>query len=67
MRSVPCVRSWHSLDHLPFDDGWLVCPLAFCHKKGEYFGVLLVYFVGFLFSRGVYLFFVGACGVLDCI
>ena len=37
-----------------------VCPLAFRHKKGEYF-------VGFLFSGGVYLFLVGACGVLDCI
>ena len=60
MRSVPCVRSWRSLDHLPFNDGLLVCPLAFRHKKGEYF-------VGFLFSGGVYLFLVGACGVLDCI
>ena len=70
MRSMPCVRSWHSLDKFPFDDGWLVCPLAFRHKKGEYFGVLwgtLEYFVGFLFSGGVYLFLVGACGVLDCI
>ena len=37
MRFVPCVRSWHSLDHLPFDDEYLVCPLAFRHKKGEYF------------------------------
>ena len=36
MRFVPCVRSWRSLDHLPFDDGYLVCPLAFRHKKGEY-------------------------------
>ena len=72
MRSVPCVWSWRSLDHLPFDDGWLVCPLAFRHKKGEYFGVLCRVFVfrgslfvfGFLFSGGVYLFLVGACGVL---
>ena len=48
MRSVPCVQSWHSLDHLPFDDGWL-CPLAFSHKKGEYF-------VGFLFSGGFFCF-----------
>ena len=40
MRSVPCMRSWRNLDHLPFDDGWLVCPLAFRHKNGEYFGVL---------------------------
>ena len=46
MRSVPCVRSWRSLDHLPFNDGWLVHPLVFRHKKGEYF-------VGFLFSAGV--------------
>ena len=50
MRYVPCVRSWRSLDHLPFDDGYLLCPLAFRHKKGEYF-------VAFLFSGGVYLFF----------
>ena len=72
MRSVPCVWSWRSLDHLPFDDGWLVCPLAFRYKKGEYFGVLYRVFVfrgslfvfGFLFSGGVYLFLVGACGVL---
>ena len=56
MRSVPCVRSWRSLNHLPFDDGYLVCPLAFRHKKGEYF-------VEFLLSGGVYLFLVGACGV----
>ena len=27
----------------------------------------LEYFVGFLFSGGVYLFLVGACRVLDCI
>ena len=40
MRFMPCMQSWRSLDHLPFDDGWLVCPLAFRHKKGEYFGVL---------------------------
>ena len=49
MRFVPCVRSWCSLDHLPFDDGWLVCPLAFRHKKGEYFGVSSLYFVVFFF------------------
>ena len=49
MRSVPSVWSWRSLDHLPFDDGYLVCPLAFRHKKGEYF-------VEFLFLGGVYLF-----------
>ena len=60
MRSVPCVRSLCSLDHLPFDDGWLVCLLAFRYKKGEYF-------VGFLFLGGVYLFLVRGCGVLDCI
>ena len=67
MRSVPCVRSWRSLDHLPFDDGWLVCPLAFRHKKGDYFRSAWEYFVEFLFSGGVYLFLVGVCGVLDCI
>ena len=50
MRSMPCVRSWHSLDYLSFDDGYLDCLLAFRHKKGEHF-------VGFLFSGGVYLFF----------
>ena len=53
MRFVLCVWSWHSLDHLPFDDGWLVCPLAFRHKKGEYFGVSSLYFVVFfLFFKG---------------
>ena len=68
MRSVLCVQRWRSLDHLPFDDGWLVCPLAFRHKKGEYFGVSSLYFVVFFcFLGGVYLFLVGACGVLDCI
>ena len=60
MRSVPYMRSWRSLDYLPFDDGSLVCPLAFRHKKGEYF-------VEFLLSGGDYLFLFGACGVLDCI
>ena len=43
MRSVPYVRSWRSLDHLPFDDGYLVCPLAFRHKKGEYFIEVFVF------------------------
>ena len=57
MRSVPYMRSWRSLDHLPFDDGYHVCPLAFRHKKGEYY-------FEFLFSGGVYLFLVGACGLL---
>ena len=52
MRSVPYVRSWRSLDHLPFDDGWLVCPLAFRHKKGEYFRSILEYFVGLFIFRG---------------
>ena len=57
MRSVPCVRSWRSFDHLSFDDGWLVCPLAFRHKKGEYFGVLCRVFVfrGSLWSFRLYL------------
>ena len=49
MRSVSYVRSWRSLDHLPFDDGVFVCPLAFHHKKGEYF-------VEFLLSVGEYFF-----------
>ena len=41
MRSVPCVRSWHSLDHLPFDDG--VClPFGIPSQKG---GVLCRVFV----------------------
>ena len=43
------MRSWHSLDHLPLDDGDFVYPLAFRHKKGEYFVV-------FLLSGEVYLF-----------
>ena len=55
MRSVPCVRSWRSLNHLAFDDGYLVYPLAFCHKKGV--------LVEFLLSGGDFLFLVGACGV----
>ena len=55
MRSVPCVRSWRSLDHLPFDDGDFVCPLAFRHKKGEYI-------VEFCF-QGESILLVRACGV----
>ena len=50
------VRSWRSLDHLPFDDGYLVYPLVFCHKKEEYV-------VEFLLSGGVLFILVGACGV----
>ena len=49
MRSVLCVRCCHSLDHLPFDDGYLVWPLTFRHKKGEYF-------VGFCLQGEFYLF-----------
>ena len=60
MRYVPCVRSWRSLDHLPFDDGWLVCPLASVTKRGSTldfgveFGVLCRFFVfkGSLFVVG---------------
>ena len=33
MRSVPCVRSWHSLDHLPFDDGFCL-PFGIPSQKG---------------------------------
>ena len=44
MRSVPCVRSWRSLDHLPFDDGFCL-PFGIPSQKGEYF-------VEFLFSGG---------------
>ena len=43
MRSVPCVLSWCSLDHLLFYDGYLICPLAFRHKKGEYFCRVFVF------------------------
>ena len=58
MRSMPCMRSWHSLDHLPFDDG--VClPFGILSQKG---GV----FVEFLFSRGEY-FFGWSLWSLDCI
>ena len=57
MRSVPCMRSWRSLDHLPLDDGWLVCPLDSVTKRGStlgYFGVLCRVFVfrGRLFVFG---------------
>ena len=56
-RFVLCVQSWHSFDdphrHLllmmDFD-----CPLAFCHKKGEY--ILIWALVEFLFSWGEFLF-----------
>ena len=58
MRSVPCVRSWHNLDYLPFDDGF-VCSLAFRHKNGKYIFEL----VEFLFSEGEHFWLVGACGV----
>ena len=50
------IRALRAEFHLPFDDGYLVCHLAFRHKKGEYF-------VEFLLSGGVYLFLVGVCGV----
>ena len=59
MRFVLYVRSWRSLDHLLFDDGYLVYPLAFRHKKGEYLEIL--------FSGGDLFILVRACGVLDCI
>ena len=49
MRFVLCMRNWCNLDQLPFDHGYLVCPLAFCHRKGEYF-------VGFCFQGEFYLF-----------
>ena len=53
MRSVPCMQSWRSLDHLPFDDG--VC-LSFDtpSQKG---GVLCRVFV--LFSGGEYFLWLG--------
>ena len=62
MRFVLCVQSWHSFDNLhrhlllmmDFD-----CPLAFCHKKGEYIFEL----VEFLFSGGEHFWLVEACGV----
>ena len=48
MRFVPCMRSWHNLDHLPFDDG--VClPFGIPSQKG---GV----FVEFLFLGGEFIF-----------
>ena len=67
MRSVPCVRSWRSLDHLPFDEQLACLPFGIPSQKGGVLWGTLEYFVGFLFSRGVYLFLVGAYGVLDCI
>ena len=42
MRSVPYVRSWHSLDHLPFDDG--VClPFGIPSQKGGVFVRVFVF------------------------
>ena len=41
MRSVPCVRSWRSLDPLPFDDGFCL-PFGIPSQKG---GVLCRVFV----------------------
>ena len=63
MRSMPCVRSWRSLDHLSFDDGYLVCPLAFRHKKGEYF----VEFLCFCFQGEFICFWLEHVEFLDCI
>ena len=34
MKSVPCVWSWRSLDHLPFDDGFCL-PFSIPSQKGE--------------------------------
>ena len=56
MRSMPCMRSWHSLDHLPFDDGWLVCPLAFRHKKGSTLGYFRVLYRVFVFKGSLFVF-----------
>ena len=51
MRSVLCVRSWHSLDvlhhHLPFDDGFCL-PFAIPSQKEG------VHCVEFLFSGEEY-------------
>ena len=33
MRSVPCEQSWHSFDHLPFDDGFYL-PFGIPSQKG---------------------------------
>ena len=59
MRLEDCEQIWHGFDvlhhHLllmmDFD-----CPLAFRHKKGEYFV--------FVFRGRVYFLLVGACGVV---
>ena len=68
MRSMTCARSWHSFDdphrHLllmmDFD-----CPLAFRHKKGEYFQVLR-HLQRFLFLGGDF-FCQQSLWRLDCI
>ena len=60
MRFVDCAQSWHSfvdphrhlLLMMDFD-----CPLAFCHKKGEYIAL-----VEFFVFRGRYFFVTRACG-----
>ena len=61
MRSVPCVRSWRSLDHLPFDDGvcllfgipsqkWRVLCRVFAFRGSICFWLELVEFRLYLFS-----------------
>ena len=61
MRSMPCVRSWRSLDHLPFDEQLACLPFGIPSQKGGvlwgtlgYFGVLCRVFVfkGSLFVFG---------------
>ena len=63
MRSVPCVRSWHSLDHLPFDDG-ICLPFGIpSQKKGSTYEFLALVLV-FVFRRRVYFLLVEACGAV---
>ena len=50
-----CVRSWRSLDHLPFNDGFCL-PFGIPSQKGR---VLCSVFR----FQGEYFFFFGACGV----
>ena len=64
---VDCTQIWHDFDILYCHLLLMMvfyCPLAFCHKKGEYILKALC----FVFRGRVFFGLVGACGVsLDCI
>ena len=55
------LRWWSELD------GTSPISLSLVSLRALSLSLSLSLFVGFFFSGGVYLFLVGACGVLDCI